>query len=180
MRLLALIALLSLSSWAQEPSSTELPDGVKLRVMLVNDLKLEHLALGDEVRFRVTANLRGPSGAIAIPKDALVIAVVKELQLVRKNQPAKLYLKFEVARWKDGQMALHAYIVPPVRPMQSPKIRTITPLSSLQVLVPLGVESHSIAGTVLYAKENIFLADRSEYWIQQLSKPGPSAPPPDL
>ena len=173
-------ALFCVQSWAQDAALNGLPEGVKLRVALTRDVKLEHLAVGEEIRFRMIANLRDPRGAVVIPKDAVAIAVVKELRPVGKGQPAKLYLRFEEARWKGGKMPLHAYIVPPVGSIRSPKIRTITPLSNLQILMPIGVEPHSVAGTVLYAKENIFLADATEYWIQQLSKPGPSAPPRDL
>jgi hypothetical protein len=181
----ALIVLLFASTavWGQTASTSTLPDGVKLPVSLIDDLQLAHLSLGDQVRFVVTSNLRGPGGAIAIPKGAIAIGRVREIEMKSKDKPARLYLVFEEVTWKEGRMALHAYPLPPLLPPKSSIVtrpngivtrpNQIMPEEALYV----GFEPHSSAGSVMHSDQNFRLMAGTTCFIQQMSKPGPASVP---
>ena len=173
---IAFIALLIISSgaWDQTAQPTALPDGVRFPVTLIDDLVAAHLKVGEEVRFLMSNNLRAPGGTIAIPKDAIVVAHVKELQLQSRGNPAKVYLVFDLATWKGGRMELHAYPNVPPLPPKSTNMTRPDQIAPEEVLY-VGLLSHPTAGTILYSDNNFRIPSRSTFSIQQMSAPGPAA-----
>src|SRR4051812_33545734 len=93
---------------------TALPDGVKLQVKATEDIIQDHLSKNNTVRLLVTKNLRGPDGSVVIPENAVATARVLETEQPKKKNPAKLLLVVEKAKWKGGELPLHAYIVSPI------------------------------------------------------------------
>jgi len=177
--LVILVSSLSAQTAPTDPSSTStLPDGVRISVSVIGNLLSAHVAKNDEIRLLVTNNLIGPGGKVVIPKGAIAFARAEEVQFAGKGKPAKLRLIVTRITWKQGAIALHAYIVPPLHP---PKF-TVMDNRHPDVLPPtllseVGIEPHPDAGTVLYAHYDFAIPDGSTFFIEQMSKPGPSAPP---
>jgi hypothetical protein len=178
LRIAACVSLLCIGFAHSQQQPTSLPDGVRMPVSLTDDLNLQRLHVGDEVRLRVTNNLRGPSGSVVVPKDAIAVARVAEIQLASKGNEARLHLIVEKVSWKGGSLPLHAFIVPPLQPT---RVLKVDPGHAHPMFTPdwplVGIASHSPEGTDLYCKKNFVLEEGTSFVIEQLSMPGPSAPP---
>src|SRR6185312_2135681 len=120
----------------------------------------QHLRVGDEVRMVVTSNLRGPSGALVVPKDAVAFARVAELELVSKDKAAKLYLIVEKVTWKNGGLPLHAFIIPPLVPTRVFKLDFANTDALFRPDIQLvGIAAHETQGTYLYCRKNFILQE---------------------
>lgn len=176
--LYAAIWILCSSSILAQQQPNSLPDGVRIPVSLMEDWNVQHLRVGDRLRLLVTNNLRGPSGAVVVPKDAIGVGRVLERELVSKNREARLYLMIEEVSWKGGSLSLHAFVVPPLRPTKVLKIDLAHPDPMFRPDIELvGIGSHDREGTYLYCRKNFVLDEGTSFSIEQMSKPGPSAPP---
>lgn len=167
-----------LSTFVAAQSQSTLPEGVSFPVALTADLDIRGLKTVDTIKLRVTNNLRTKAGALVIPRDATALARVKAHQLAKNGQEAQLYLVVENVTWRGGVLPLRAYIIPPLRMPRVLKIDLKHADPMFRPDLPLvGIRAHDVEGTYLYCRRNFVLQEGTTFWVEQMSKPGPSAPP---
>jgi uncharacterized membrane protein YgcG len=109
-RLLFLLpaVLLGVACRAQDTANT-LPAGVQFPAQLITHLDARKAKVGDEVKLEVTANLRGPGGAVVLPKGAKLIGSVTDARDRSAGEgESRLSFMISKAEWHGGSMALHA------------------------------------------------------------------------
>ena len=154
---------------------TSLPDGVKLPVAVIEDVVQIQLSKKDTIRLLVTKSLRGPDGAIVIPENAIAFARVLENELPKKDKPARLLVVIEKIKWKNGEIPMHAYIVPTITPSIRPSTARVFGAESGALAI--GFEPHPQAGSYLYSRHGMRLAAGTGLLIEQMSGPGPAEKP---
>lgn len=108
--LLLVVASFSVNLTAQSPSNFgPLPDGVQFPVAASAQLNSATMRAGDTVKFKMLNNLRGPGGAVALPKDADLLGRVDHLE-TKSGGDVRLRLTVHRAEWPGGGMDLHAFI----------------------------------------------------------------------
>ena len=100
--------LLGVACLAQDTANT-LPAGVQFPAQLITHLDARKAKVGDEVKLEVTANLRGPGGAVVLPKGAKLIGSVTDARDRSAGEgESRLSFMISKAEWHGGAMALHA------------------------------------------------------------------------
>jgi hypothetical protein len=181
MRIRLLLPLLFYLSalFAQEPKVGPLPDGVRIPITVIQDLRLPHLKVGDKVRFRVTANLLGPNKQVVVPKDAIAIATVSDLQRISKDHPSRLCLLFEEIIWKGGSLRMRAFADGPLLQPQNAALRAsgwyTLEAGKGREFSPFGIDGLGIESkaencpAIINTNENVGLFAGTKLFIKQLS-----------
>lgn len=93
------------------PGSTTLDAGASIAVVMRRTVKADKANLGDEVLAEVTVPVL-QSGRILIPEGARVTGrVLAAVARSREHPESVLAIRFERAEWKDGSVALNAFMV---------------------------------------------------------------------
>jgi hypothetical protein len=114
-RILAIVGFLFTSIFCAAQNSpasgatATLPPGVRFPAQMITHLDARKAKVGDEVKLEVTANLRGPGGAVVLPQGAKLIGTVTAVSpRVSGEGESTLSFLVERAEWRGGSMALHA------------------------------------------------------------------------
>ena len=109
---LALASLLLVAPAPPKDSVTDaadLPNGTTLAIQLSQSVRADRSKPGNEVRAKLlTAVL--VKGAIAVPAGATVLGVVVESAPRSAQHPSRLSIRFQRVQWRDGDLALNAYM----------------------------------------------------------------------
>jgi hypothetical protein len=108
-RCLALIALSSLSSSAQQNPAASIPPSVlQFPVVLQQGLETGKTAVGSKVeaRLAVATLVNG----IVFPQNAIFSGVVIDSIAKTKKNPSRLAIRMDSVHWKDGSASIKAYL----------------------------------------------------------------------
>ncbi len=108
-RLLAVVAALLCAGVARGQSPTELPDGTTMVVQLEQSIRADRAKIGDIVRAKLLAPVL-LNGAVAVPEGANIFGVILEAAPLSSDKPSRLSIRFQQAQWRDGNVALNAYL----------------------------------------------------------------------
>ena len=115
---------LALLSFAQQPAApqaappgkqalkeVEVPDGVRIHVVLKTDLDSNSSRAGDPVVLEAIEDARDEKRVVLIPKKATLKGRVSEVvQWTKDRKESRLSIIVESAEWKDGHAPLRAFI----------------------------------------------------------------------
>lgn len=119
-----LLLIAALAAGSQQPDTLALRSGASIAVQIRRTVKADKARIGDEVLTEVTVPVL-QDGRVVIPKGARVVGQVTAASAHTKAHPESvLAVRFERAQWKQGSVALNAFIVRPLS-LPQPKKKVV-------------------------------------------------------